>query len=73
MTPNVVLCGRPLLTLEVARGWRPVRTSYGLADKLHELVTLALPWAVVSALHDRTRGEYEETSRQERCSFAHFS
>src|SRR5213592_4611451 len=32
--PNVVLCGRPALIVDVARRWRPVRTSYGLADTL---------------------------------------
>lgn len=31
MTSNVVLCGGPAaMTVEVARGWRPVRSSYGL-------------------------------------------
>jgi len=27
---NVVLCGGPALTVELARRWRPVRSSYGL-------------------------------------------
>jgi hypothetical protein len=30
MRYNVVLCGRPTLTVDMARRWRPVRTSYGL-------------------------------------------
>ena len=29
-----MLCGRPVLTFDKVRRWRPVRTSYGLADQL---------------------------------------
>jgi len=34
MLPNVVLCGRQALALDLARCWRPVRTSYGLGRSL---------------------------------------
>ena len=33
MPSNVVLCGRPALLVDIARRWRPIRTSYELGDR----------------------------------------
>jgi len=54
LTPNVVLCGGPAQRSKILRCWQPVRTSYGLADKSHELIALALPRAVVATLPNGT-------------------
>src|SRR5882672_4773996 len=43
LLPNVVLCGGPAPTIELARRWRPVRSSYGLALSL-----LARSWQMTA-------------------------
>ena len=42
---------------------RPVRTSYGLAGKSHELVTFALPRAIVATLPNCTLWVWRDKSR----------
>lgn len=46
---NVVLCGRPARTVDVARLWRPVRTSY---ESDHLASRYAYPKSIGGAVTD---------------------